>query len=236
MIDNNPDSNRFENEISFYSFETKEEWISETLQFFSKMIQEKISLPSDSPFHIILSGGNTPLPIYRRFSTLELPWQRIHFWLADERCVSKNDPDRSETEIKKALGDSILKSAIFHSLPEGDPTYVANYFEEQVKSISNYTISFLGIGEDGHIASLFPGFDIGESDSSPNILPVYNSPKLPVNRVSLSLQCINRSEHVIFLVTGPSKKKIVDQVIEGKNLPATKVKGRKSSQIFFCME
>ncbi|MGV3665387.1 MAG: 6-phosphogluconolactonase [Leptospira bouyouniensis] len=236
MFDHQPIHSNSKNQISFYRFESKEVWISETLKFFNKTIQDKISIHSQSEIHIILSGGNTPLPIYRRLSTLELPWQQMHFWLADERCVSKTDSFRSEQEIKKALGDSILSRAFFHSLPEGDPDFVANYFEEQIKNISNFTISFLGIGEDGHIASLFPNFEIGENDFSPNVLSVYHSPKPPANRVSLSLNCLNRSEHVVFLVNGSNKMKIVDQVMSGEELPATKVKGRKSSQIFFCME
>lgn len=236
MIEYNSKSNRTLMENSLYSFETREKWVSDTLHFFFKTIQEKLSLSSNSFAHVILSGGNTPIPIYRKFSTLNLPWHRVHFWLADERCVSKDDPDRSETEIKKVLGDRVLKAAIFHSFPEGDPATVANIFEEELKDVTEFTISFLGIGEDGHTASLFPGFNIGEGESSQNILPIYNSPKPPAERVSLSLHCINRSEHVIFLVNGPKKKEIINQVMSGKDFPAAKVHGKLSSQIFFCME
>ncbi|TGL10906.1 6-phosphogluconolactonase [Leptospira meyeri] len=204
--------------------------------FFLKTIQAELVISPNDVIHIVLSGGNTPLPLYRKFSELDLPWEKIHFWLADERCVQKNNPDRSENEIRKALGDWILNRATFHSVPEGDPGSVAKQMEGEVKKISHFTFSILGIGEDGHIASLFPGFDIGVEPASPNMIPVYNSPKPPSNRVSLSLHCINRSEHILFLVKGHAKEKIISDLLFGADLPATKAQGRKSSQIFFCAE
>ncbi|TGM82273.1 6-phosphogluconolactonase [Leptospira mtsangambouensis] len=236
MYENISKTKQTKTNFNLIPFETKEIWISKTIDFLYQTIQEKLSSSADSPLHILLSGGNTPIPIYKRFSELDLPWYRIHFWLADERCVSKNDIQRSETEIRKALGSKILDKSVFHSIPEGDPISVAKLLEAEVENIPEFIVSFLGIGEDGHTASLFPGFEIGETSSSPNVLAVYNSPKPPSERISLSVNCINRSEHIVFLAAGPNKKSILEQVMSGKDLPASKVRGRESSQIFFCME
>ncbi|PJZ86294.1 6-phosphogluconolactonase [Leptospira harrisiae] len=220
----------------FVAFQNTEVWLSESLNFFSKTIKAEFSFSPDDPLHIILSGGNTPLPFYRKLSELNLPWNKIHFWLADERCVLRSNPERSEVEIKRAIGDKILSLATFHSIPEGDPGSVAEQMEGELKKVTHFVFSILGIGADGHTASLFPGFDIGSDLTAPNMIAVYNSPKPPANRVSLSLHCINRSAHVLFLTKGQDKKKIIEAVLLGADLPATKVQGNKSSQIYFCME
>lgn len=190
----------------------------------------------EEKIHILLSGGNTPLPIYKRFSDLHVPWKKVNFWLADERSYPKGHPERNETMVKEALGTAILKLSEFHSFSYSNPEDMVKEYEVKLTCVSMFHLAILGIGEDGHTASLFPGNELGESDSAPNVIPVFNSPKPPSERVSLSIKRINYSKHILFLVSGDSKQKIVDRVLKGDDLPATKVRGIQTTEIFYLTE
>jgi 6-phosphogluconolactonase len=217
------------------------EWLSSVLftiqQSIGAMktgIDSNTEKPSSPQVHILLSGGATPIPVYQKFCELDLPWSNIHFWLADERCVPKSHPDSNEKSIKEALGNKILNQATFHSIPETYPIESARSYSEMLKGIADFDLSILGIGEDGHTASLFPGYDLGASPNSPDAIPVLNSPKPPKEWVSLSLNRINRSKRVIFLVTGEKKKEIVDAVSNrDPKYPASLVQGTDSTEIFY---
>nr|WP_083901953.1 6-phosphogluconolactonase [Leptospira vanthielii] len=191
---------------------------------------------SDDSIRIILSGGNTPLPIYRRFNELNIPWRKVNLWLADERSYPKGHPDRNETMVKEALGTGILKLSEFHSFSSDNPEDMVKEYEVKLIGVSMFQLAILGIGEDGHTASLFPGNELGLSPEAPDLLAVYNSPKPPSERVSLSIKKINLSNHILFLVSGKSKQEIVDRVLKGEDLPATKVKGIKTTEMFFLTE
>ncbi|TGL60413.1 6-phosphogluconolactonase [Leptospira jelokensis] len=155
----------------------------------------------------------------------------MHFWLADERCVPIDDTERTEKKIKEAIGEKVISKVIFHSPGFGTPIDMTNKYIQELKKNTTFNLAILGIGEDGHTASLFPGNDIGENIDSDDVFPVYNSPKMPSERISLSLNKINQSEHVIFLVSGESKKEIVRKVLCGDSLPASKVRGRNTTNI-----
>ncbi|MCW7493165.1 6-phosphogluconolactonase [Leptospira sp. 2 VSF19] len=210
-------------------------------KFSLKSILEKIEsyliqYDKEEKIHILLSGGNTPLPIYRKFADLNVPWTKVNFWLADERSYPKGHSDRNETMVKEALGSSILKLSKFHSFSSDNPGEMFKEYETHIMDVSVFHLAILGIGEDGHTASLFPGNDLGESESAPNAIPVFNSTKPPSSRVSLSIKRINQSDHILFLVSGDSKQRIVDRVLKGDDLPATKVKGLKTTEILYLTE
>lgn len=190
----------------------------------------------DDKIHILLSGGNSPLPIYKGFADMHVPWKKVNFWLADERSYPKGHPERNETMVKEALGTDILKLSEFHSFSYSNPEDMAKEYEAKLMGVSMFHLAILGIGEDGHTASLFPGNELGESDSAPNLIPVFNSPKPPPERVSLSIKRINHTKHILFLVSGDSKQKIVDGVLKGDDLPATRVSGINTTEIFYLTE
>ncbi|TGK51924.1 6-phosphogluconolactonase [Leptospira kanakyensis] len=195
-----------------------------------------IKYNQDSRIHILLSGGNTPLPIYKRFVDLNIPWEKVNFWLADERSYPKDHPERNETMVKEALGTGVIELSEFQSFSSDNPEDMAKEYEAKLVSVSIFHLAILGIGEDGHTASLFPGNKLGESDSEANVIPVFNSPKAPSERVSLSIKRINDSKHILFLVSGDSKQKIVDRVLKGDDLPAARVSGRKTTEILYLRE
>ncbi|EMY69554.1 glucosamine-6-phosphate isomerase/6-phosphogluconolactonase [Leptospira vanthielii serovar Holland str. Waz Holland = ATCC 700522] len=156
--------------------------------------------------------------------------------MADERSYPKGHPDRNETMVKEALGTGILKLSEFHSFSSDNPEDMVKEYEVKLIGVSMFQLAILGIGEDGHTASLFPGNELGLSPEAPDLLAVYNSPKPPSERVSLSIKKINLSNHILFLVSGKSKQEIVDRVLKGEDLPATKVKGIKTTEMFFLTE
>ncbi|MCG6152958.1 6-phosphogluconolactonase [Leptospira bandrabouensis] len=222
--------------IEFKEFSSLD-WERQILLEISRILNPPFSAnqESDAKFHILLSGGNTPLPIYRNFQRLNLNWSNFHIWLADERCVDLQDSERSETMIKKSLGDPILCQAKFHSPGTGNPTQMASEYNRQLVANEKFDLAILGIGEDGHTASLFPENDLGQNSSSADVLPIYNSPKFPKERISLSLNKINQSNHVLFLVSGNGKKEIIQKIKAGYVCPATKVQGRYSTKVFYCI-
>lgn len=195
-----------------------------------------IQYDKEEKIHILLSGGNTPLPIYKKFADLNVPWKKVNFWLADERAYPKFHSERNETMVKDVLGTNILKLAEFHSYSSDNPEDMVKEYDAKLIGVSIFHLAILGIGEDGHTASLFPGNVLGESESASNAIPVFNSPKPPSERVSLSIRRINFSNHILFLVSGKSKQRIVDKVLKGDDLPATKVKGIKTTELFYLME
>lgn len=213
-------------------------WEKETILEISRILNPSFSANqvSETNFHILLSGGNTPLPIYQNFHQLNLNWSNLHIWLADERCVELQNSERSETMIKKTLGEPILCQAKFHSPGIGNPTQMASEYNQQLTNQSFFDLAVLGIGEDGHTASLFPENDLGQNSSSADVLPIYNSPKFPKERISLSLNKINQSNHVLFLVSGNGKKEIIQKIMAGHVCPASKVRGRYSTKIFYCID
>jgi 6-phosphogluconolactonase len=207
------------------SYHTQEE----TIQRIYLLLQNSINRSTAT--HILLSGGNTPIPILERFDSLSISWKNVNFWLADERCYPLDHLDRNETIIRKALGKRILSQVNFHSLPDGEPNSMARIYSQMVKEVPFFDIALLGIGEDGHTASLFPENEVGEFENSPDVLCISNSPKPPMKRVSLSLNKINNSKFIFFLVTCESKKEVILRIQKGDNLPAAKVKGLISTEI-----
>ncbi|MCW7466203.1 6-phosphogluconolactonase [Leptospira levettii] len=208
--------------------------VSEILQHIEIRVKSFLKLRGvDSSVNILLSGGDTPIKVYNGFDGFDIDWSRIHFWLADERCVPIDDEMRSEFVIKKAIGQSIINKSTFHGYGSGNALDMAMNYENNLLGVKIFDLAILGIGEDGHTASLFPGNELGLEAGSGFVFPVYNSPKPPSGRVTLTMNKINESEHVMFLLSGEKKREILKKVINGENLPASKVRGKQTTSIFY---
>ncbi len=164
-----------------------------------------------------LAGGSSPLRTYSRLAAIcNIPWERVVFIPTDERCYPKGHPERNDTSLKK----------IFFGLP----CRILDLYEElrrlkkpaseggSLEKILPFEITILGLGEDGHTASLFPG-NSALQEAVP-IVNVINSSKSPSQRISLSLSTLNRSKKIFFCVTGTAKKKVLKDLLQGKNFPA----------------
>ena len=173
-------------------------------------------------FHLVLAGGETPRTIYGMLRDVPTDWSAWHIYFGDERCAPPTDPARnSHMAFTAWLSYVPISSPHIHSISgELGPELAAKDYADRLKSVGEFDLVLLGLGEDGHTASLFPGNDWGVSSTAPDAIAVLNAPKPPPERVSLSAFRLSRSREVLFLVSGTSKRDAVSAWRRGENIPA----------------
>lgn len=186
-------------------------------------------------FTVALSGGATPTTFYDHAAKhpRAVPWDMVHVFLVDERCVPSSDPASNYRLIRDRL-------AVPLSLPEAhlnpvvtedrSPKQSAADYERRLLSFFGFSskppvfdLVMLGIGDDGHTASLFPNAATLK-ETKRLVLPA-RADRAPYDRVTMTFPLINSARNVVFLVTGRSKASILRRVVEtpGKGLPASMV-------------
>jgi len=173
-------------------------------------------------FQIVLAGGNTPRHIYRELCIAETDWSAWHIYFGDERCLPRTDSGRNSLMAEETwLAHVPIPAAHIHVIAaELGAIEAARLYSETLNKVNDFDLVLLGLGEDGHTASLFPDHEWGTTQDSPNALAVLDAPKPPSQRVSLSAVRLSRARHVLFLVSGESKHKAVAEWRAGKNIPA----------------
>jgi 6-phosphogluconolactonase len=185
-------------------------------------------------FRISLSGGRTPAPIYRQWAATagDLPWDRVQVTFGDERCVPPDDEQSNYRMARNSLLDAvpIPPGNIFRIQGELPPEDAADDYEARLAQLASrfhepryrHDLLLLGMGPDGHTASLFPG-TTALAEQTRNV--VHNFvPKFDTYRVTFTYPLINASRHVCFLLEGADKKPIVDQILGGhSDFPAARV-------------
>lgn len=179
---------------------------------------------------IALSGGETPKTLYETLAknyAEKIDWDHVHLFWGDERFVPEMDAASNYRMVREALIDkSPISSKNVHPIfYRSNPTdsadqysgELAGFFKEQVPS---FDLMLLGLGGDGHTASLFPGMSVEEM--SKGIAIVTNSPLPPPIRISLTLPIINNAKHVAFLVSGSGKREILKAVLHDREVPNSK--------------
>jgi 6-phosphogluconolactonase len=183
------------------------------------------SLEETSACHLALSGGNTPRALYKELvarGRAYLPWDQIDLWWGDERCVPPDHPESNFGMAKAELLQPLeLDSSRWHRMHgENEPAAAAQAYEEHIYSCLGtkpvFTVIFLGIGDDGHTASLFPGEPL---DPSRIVIAAKAPSGQP--RISMTPRLINAARHVRFLVAGAGKTEALAGVVkETSNAPA----------------
>jgi 6-phosphogluconolactonase len=197
-------------------------------------------------FAVALSGGTTPEGFYRRLAgpTEKELWNRTHIFMADERLVPYNHMESNFGMMKALFLDQIgIRSANTHEVATGlvPSAKAAALYEEEIRSfftlpgkqdIPVFDMVFLGIGADGHTASLFPG-GTGIAEKKRLVFAVKRESE-DFGRISLTLRVINKARNVVFLVTGMRKAEILKRVIRDKDLslPAAKIAPEGGRLIF----
>ncbi|HEU4743097.1 MAG TPA: 6-phosphogluconolactonase [Meiothermus sp.] len=167
----------------------------------------------------VLAGGRTPLLAYRLFGKADLLWYRLQLIPSDERCLPAEHPERNDQAIAAALGP---QSYTLHRFPaELGPEKAAEQMEETVRELLPFDLALLGLGEDGHTASLFPGNLALESPRW--VVPVHDAPKAPPERVSLGLAALSQTRTAIYLVTGAEKQEPLRRLLAGEDIPPNRV-------------
>ena len=185
-------------------------------------------------FDLVLAGGTTPRALYERLAADGAGDERWRVWFGDERCLEAGHPDRNETMARAAwLDRSGIPADRIHGIPAGpDPAVAAHGYGRLLAGVGTFDLVLLGIGDDGHTASLFPGQDPGAGPAAPDALAVRGAPKPPPERVSLSAHRLGQARQVIILVTGGGKADAVAGWRRGDDLPVAQVRPPNGVDIF----
>lgn len=183
-------------------------------------------------FRIVLTGGSTPREVYRLLRDATSDWARWHVYIGDERCVPAGHAERNDAMARAAwLAHVPVPESQIHMMPaELGPEEGARRYADIIAGVDRFDLVLLGLGEDGHVASLFPGNAARELKQ--DVVPVRHSPKPPPERISLSAARLTRSEQVFFLVAGPAKREALAAWIGGKSIPAADVTPASGLDIF----
>lgn len=169
-----------------------------------------------------LAGGNTPRRAFALLGEHSIEWTKIELIASDERCLPVGHPDRNDEMIRAMIGDQGYRLHRFSA--EHGAEAAARASEPVVQRLVPFDLVLLGLGEDGHTASLFPG-QAQVAQAATLVAPVHDSPKPPPDRVTLTLKALASARTLVFLATGASKRWAVEQLVSGGDVPAGWVTG-----------
>lgn len=180
---------------------------------------------SGDAFSIVLAGGQTPIALYRMLARETMQWEKWHVYFGDERCLPPTDEGRNSFQATRALLEHVpIPAAHVHVPPaELGPVEAASRYSAQLAKAGRFDLVLLGLGEDGHTASLFPGHGVDMEESVAHVLPVFDAPKPPAERISLSARRLSQTRMVMFMVTGESKREAVRRWRQGDPIPASRI-------------
>ena len=218
------------------TFENKKNLESTLLLKISTCISDAIKKYGDARF--LLSGGSTPMNLYSLLSEETIEWEKVKIGLVDERFVPKENLFNNETQIKNNLLKNSAKFATIFGM-------VYNYENEilNLKMVNQqYKIFFeridftiLGMGEDGHTASLFPGDKESEELMNTSNIGIFStkSPSFPYNRITCSKELIANSNYIALFINGETKFNVLKNSIETQVPISYFVKNSKNMEIYY---
>ncbi len=201
-------------------------------------LQDEGRVPS-----VVLTGGTIADKLHRAVLDVpeqaEVDWSRVELWWGDERFVPAGDPDRNALQARDAFLSALpVDPTRVHEMPASDGAYAddvdaaaAGYADEVRRVLGEdprFDVLMLGVGPDGHCASLFPGHEAVRATGV--AVAVRDSPKPPPTRISLTMDMLNRADQVWFIASGEGKARAVHDAVTGSDidaLPASGPKGRR---------
>lgn len=176
-------------------------------------------------FHIVLAGGSTPRRVYELLRTKVTDWSKWHIYFGDERCLPADHPERNNRMAAEAWLDHVsIPASQIHIIPaEQGAAAAASAYAQTLSKVEVFDLAILGLGEDGHTASLFPDHDWGASPKSLSTLAVFDAPKPPSERVSLTARRLSQTRQLMFLVSGSTKRQAIIDWRNGQTIPAAAV-------------
>jgi 6-phosphogluconolactonase len=187
---------------------------------------------------ICLTGGSSPKQLYQLLATdayrSQVPWDRVHWFIGDERFVTADDPLNNMGVARRIFLDRYAPAANIHPIPTGtaNPDESARRYEETLQSFYGanrldatrplFDVVLMGVGPDGHTASLFPGYPAIEETERwvVGVPKAHVEPFVP--RVSLTLPALNSCREMLFELSGSDKRAILTRVLDGEDLPANR--------------
>jgi 6-phosphogluconolactonase len=170
--------------------------------------------------HVVLTGGSTPRDAYELTAEIETDWTRVELWWSDERCVPESDDLSNYGMAKAALLDRVRPGVVHRMRGELGRDEGARLYDQELASLERFDLVLLGLGSDGHVASLFPGqATLDEVERK----AVGAEAKLDpfVDRITLTLPMLRRADEVLFLVTGADKAEAARAAFAGEESRAT---------------
>jgi len=204
----------------WHQFDTAAQVADEVLAQILKSAEQAIA--KTGSFKLVLAGGSTPEKIYQQLVSAKTDWSKWMIYYGDERCLAADDKDRNSIMAANALLSKVAIPAanIFTMPTELGAIEAAIKYREAIADVDQFDLVLLGMGEDGHTASLFPGH---VNASEETVHEVYNSPKPPSDRISLSAKTLANTRQCFFIVTGASKVDPVKQWKQGADLPVASI-------------
>jgi len=201
-------------------------------------------------FAVALSGGSTPKALYSLLATAafsaQLDWRQIHLFFGDERCVAPDHAESNYRMVKEALldqiaiaGDNVHRMAGELAPEVAAAAYAAQltgFFNLPENNLPRFDLIFLGLGEDGHTASLFPDSS-ALTDTDRWVTATYVA-KLKSHRLTFTFPAINNAAQISFLIAGQSKTAVVKAIVTGQNsaAPAARIKPSHGKLTWFVTE
>lgn len=187
-------------------------------------------------FLMAVSGGHTPWQMLRRLAELALPWDRVHVFQVDERVAPDGDPDRNLTHIRECLRGAPLPAGQLHPMPVENPDLqvAADGYARELQEIAGtpptLDLIHLGLGPDGHTASLVPGDPVLEvADRDVALTNPYQNRR----RMTLTYPVLDRARRVLWVVTDTEKQSMVKRLLDGdRSIPAGRV--RPDNALIIC--
>src|SRR5450432_302311 len=197
---------------------------------------------------ICLTGGSSPKQLYQLLASdpyrSRIPWQRVHWFIGDERFVSAKDPLNNMSMARHIFLDACAPAANIHPIATdaADPYAAARAYERELQSFYGaetidparplFDVVLMGVGPDGHTASLFPGYPAIKKTARWVVgVPEANvEPFVP--RVTLTLPTLGSCREMLFEVAGADKRAILTRVLEGENLPANRARSSDGNTVW----
>jgi 6-phosphogluconolactonase len=189
------------------------------------------SIKTRGQFHLVLAGGLTPKNVYTLLKNVKTDWHKWQVYFGDERCLDYGHQDRNSTMASEAWLNHIdIPVQNIHAIPaELGPAEGAHLYHQTLSQVGDFDLVLLGLGEDAHTASLFPGHSW---DNNLDALAVFDAPKPPPLRISMSPARLSRSKSVLFLVSGKEKQTAINQWKAGGLIPASTVTCNNGVDVF----
>jgi 6-phosphogluconolactonase len=187
----------------------------------ARLCAEQLAARAGAGGSIVLTGGSTPRRAYEIAAQLEPDWSRVDVWWGDERCVPPEDARSNFGMAKAALLDRLERKPAVHRMQgELDREVAVEGYARELAGIGPFDLVLLGLGPDGHIASLFPNFptlDVTDRD----VVGSEAGHEPFVDRITLTLPLLCMTRELLFLVTGADKADAVERALAGEASPAT---------------
>lgn len=212
-----------------YSFATNQQLAEAATAAVLDCAQQTIA--QTGMFKIVLAGGSTPNLVYQLLSQSQANWSKWWIFWGDERCLPANDAERNSFMAMQFWLNKVAIPAVqvFPINAEKGATQAAIDYQALIADYLPFDLVLLGMGEDGHTASLFPGHQHRKNEL---VHAVYNAPKPPPDRVSLSAAVLSSAKDLLFLISGANKQHAFKQWQQGDDLPVAQIKPENGIKIY----